>query len=181
MSPPRTRFRCRWTTYSRHLPSYLRRHCASDSGHILDQVLRPGFEQLQLPRELPASFLGERPSGELGLESAQHLHQPPLDLIDMVFEENERAADLLQSMSLSHHLLDHVDSADHLHRIEALAASVLALASHPAAARQQSRLNVLAERGLGELDALGLEDLDNLSRRHSSGEFLFDPLEFLRP
>ena len=73
-----------------------------------------------------------------------------------------------------HHLLDGVDPAHRLHRVEALAAAVLALAAHAAAARQQPRLHVLAKGGLGEAHALGAEDLEDRAGRQAAGELALD-------
>jgi hypothetical protein len=77
----------------------------------------------------------ERPRFELRGESGERLAEPALDLVNPVLEENERALDVLEREPGSHHLLDGVDAPNGLHRIDAVAAAMLALAPDAAAAR----------------------------------------------
>jgi hypothetical protein len=61
-----------------------------------------------------------------------------------------------------------------------VAAAVLPLATDAAAAGEQAGLDVLAEGGLREADALGPEDLDDGSRGQAAGELALDARQLSR-
>ena len=58
-----------------------------------------------------------------------------------------------------------------------MAASVLPLAAHPPAAREEPGLHVLAEGRLGQLRAAGAEELDDLGGRQPVAVGAFDSVE----
>src|SRR4029079_1460025 len=105
----------------------------------------------------------------LRLETAARLPQVLLDRLDVVFEARERPLDLFDRAVLRHHALDDVHAADDVRRVKPARAAMLALATDAYGARQQSELHVLAQRRLREADPARLEDVDDLTRRHSVG------------
>src|SRR5215813_4786850 len=154
-------------------------HYTAHPRHVANNISGALPQRLQLSRELTFALPSDWTAGQLRFEAIHHLAQPPFNLVDVIFEENEGPLDFLESEALRHHHLDRIDPANCFHRIETLAATVLPFAADSATPRQQTRLDVFAESRFGESDALGLEDLQDGSRRHARREVPFDLFDFL--
>ncbi len=117
-----------------------------------------GFGELRV--ELAAD-LGI-PRVQIGVEARPQIGQALGDRLDQIGVGQELALDLFDRVAVGHQLLDVVDAADRLGRIQAERAAVLALAADATAARQQALLHVLAKARLGELHAAAREQPDDL-------------------
>ena len=71
------------------------------------------------------------------------------------------------------------EPADGAGRVEAVGAAVLALFAYASRAREQAKLHVFAEGGLGELHALGGEKFDDLGSGDALRELLFQRVVFV--
>src|SRR5262244_2269554 len=110
-------------------------NCAAHPRHVANQVSGALPQRLQLSGKLTFALPSEWTAGQLRFEAVHHLAQPPFNLVDVIFEEDEGPLDFLEGEALRHHHLDRINPANRFHWVEPLAASVLPLAAHPATPR----------------------------------------------
>src|SRR3569623_3312819 len=99
------------------------------------------------------------------VELDEELRQVLVDALDEIRVEQELPLDLLDRVAVEHVLLDGVDPAHDLGRVDAERALVLALAADALAPRQEALLHVLAEARLGQLHAPARERVHDLNNR----------------
>src|SRR5262249_12306456 len=102
----------------------MRGHRAPHSRHISNQLVSADPQRLELPLQLSFAILTDRTTGQLTLEPTEDVHQSSLHLIDVILEKNEGSLDVLERVSLGHHLFDCVDPPHYFDWIESLTSAV---------------------------------------------------------